>query len=201
MKMFRGWYRESLKPRGRWHRIWHISSSRCSHQEITTVCSNKIPTIACDFHQNPDNKCLFCEKKEKNNDETHRCFSPVGRSSEMSRPLAVLELRRLLKPRVYRFKIWGNRGVEITAQWLSDTSIDTEITDINLSGGRLKNVYTLDQIQSDLGRFKSAIDWLCIMSDKLALENKRKKKLKGRLTASEKAEYFEELLAEAEQKS
>jgi len=90
--------------------------------------------------------------------------------------------------------------VEIKAQWFSDTSIDTEITDIKLSGSRLKNIFTLDQIQSELGRFKTAVDWLCIMSDKLALENKRKKKLKGRLTYSEKNDYFQELLSEAEKR-
>ncbi len=199
MKMFRGWYRQSLKTRGKWHRVWHISGN---HEAITTVCSGNIPTIDCDFDQNPklENRCRLCEKKEDHNCESHRCFAPVGRSSEMTRMLAILELRRLLKPRIYKVRICGNRGIEITAQWLSDTSIDTEIIDINLSGGRLKNIYALDQIQSELGRFKTAIDWLCQMSDKLALENKRKNKLKGRLTSSEKAEYFEELLREAEKK-
>jgi len=198
VKIFRGWYRQSLKTRGRWHRVLHIPGN---HQAITTVCSGKIPTIDCDFHQNPDreNRCRLCEKKE-DVCESHRYFAPVGRTSEMSRALAVLELRRLLKVRIYRCRIWGNRGVEIKAQWFSDTSIDTEITDIKLSGSRLKNIFTLDQIQSELGRFKTAVDWLCIMSDKLALENKRKKKLKGRLTYSEKNDYFQELLSEAEKR-
>lgn len=198
--MFRGWYRQSMKPRGKWHRVWHISGN---HQAITTVCSGKISTIDCDFHQNPNkkNRCRLCEKKEDHNCESHRCFAPVGKSSDLSRPLAILELRRLLKPRVYRLRIWGNQGIEITAIWVYDTTInidiDTEFTRIDLSRSKKKNIYTLDQIQSDLCRFSTSIDWLCIMSDKLALENKRKKKHKGRLTSSEKSEYFEELLWEA----
>lgn len=199
MKIFKGWYRQSL-TKGRWHRAWHVSSVLSVIQDTTTLCNKKIPSIDCDFDFNPDNKCITCEKKENNNDETHRCFAPVGKSSEMTRPLAILELRRLLKSRVYQLRILANIGIKITAQWVQGTIIDIEIVDINLSVGRLKNVYTLDQIQSDLCRFSMSIDWLCLMCDKLALENKRKKKLKGRTTSSEKTEYFEELLAEAEKK-
>lgn len=199
MKIFRGWYRKS-NTKGRWHRACHVSYILSGDQKATTLCNRKIPTIDSDFDPDPDNKCITCEIKEKNNDESQRCFAPVGRSSEMTKMLAVLELRRLLKPRVYKVRIWEDRGIEITAKWLSDTSIDTEIININLYRVRLKNILTLDQIQSELGRFKTAIDWLCLSSDRLALKNKRKKKLKGRLTSSEKAEYFEELLSEAEKK-
>lgn len=199
MKIFRGWYRKSL-TKGRWHRACHVSSVLNAVQDATTLCNKKIPSIDCDFDFNPDNKCITCEKKENDNDETHRCFAPVGKSSEMTRPLAILELRRLLKPRVYKLRIWANVGIEITAKWLSDISLDIEIININLSGNRLKNVYTLDQIHSDLSRFGLSISWLCTMSDKLALENKRKKKLKGRLTSYEGYEYFQELIYEAEKK-
>jgi hypothetical protein len=63
-----------------------------------------------------------------------------------------------------------------------------------------RRIMTIEQIQTDLGRFKSAIDCLCDASDALALAEKRKKKLRSRLTESESNAYFEELMYEAEKK-
>jgi len=64
MKIFRGWYRKSL-TKGRWHRVFHVSSVLDGNPVATTICAYyKIPAKNCDFSTNPDNKCIVCENKQ-----------------------------------------------------------------------------------------------------------------------------------------
>jgi len=163
-----------------------------------TVCGRRIPTTKCDFDMKPDNECMQCSKSPGVIVETGRGFVPVGAKSILTKAAAVAELKRLLKPRTYYLRIWGHEGVCITAKWESDVSVSIYTEDEIITKKRTRCVMTLEQIQADLGRFKSAIDCVCDASDVLAIAAKRKKNLKGRLTKAESQAYFEELLHEAE---
>jgi len=199
MEVFRGWYRKSLSRKGAvWHRVCRIDSILEDHQMAYTVCGRRIPTTKCDFDMKPDNECMQCSKSPGVIVETGRGFVPVGAKSILTKAAAVAELKRLLKPRTYYLRIWGHEGVCITAKWESDVSVSIYTEDEIITKKRTRCVMTLEQIQADLGRFKSAIDCVCDASDVLAIAAKRKKNLKGRLTKAESQAYFEELLHEAE---
>ena len=62
MQIFRGWYRRSL-TKGRWHRVFHVSTVLDGNPIATTVCGRKIPAKSTDFSLDPDNKCIICERK------------------------------------------------------------------------------------------------------------------------------------------
>lgn len=127
-----------------------------------------------------------------------RAFVPIEATSLVTKTSVVTELRRLLKPRIYYLKIWNHEGVRITAKWESDVSISIYTTTEIITQKRTKHVSTLEQIQKDLGQFKSAIDCLCDASDILAIKAKQKRKIKGKLTEEESMEYFEKLMYQAE---
>lgn len=195
MDVFRGWYRRSLAGKNAvWHHVCHVDSVLCDRQMAVTVCGRYISTTKCDFSLKAigsyDKQCVQCNRSSV---ETGRGFVPVGAISIVTKESAVRELKRLSKPRIYFVKIWGNEGLEIKAIWESDTSIAIYTEHIHINR---RKVLTLEQVQEDLDRFKSAIDCLCDASDVLAKEEKIKKGLKGRLTPSEQNTYFEELLWE-----
>lgn len=204
MKVFKGWYRESL-TKGRWHRVRHVDSVLDNRQMAVTACGRKISATQCDYDIKPDNMCATCESQEIRG-ITNKVFAPIGATSIPTRASAITELKRLLKPRTYYLRILGCEGARITAKWECDVSISIYIEHEIITKKRTKqeyktmiqNVLTLEQIQADLGRFKSAIDCVCDASDTLALATKRKKKLKGKLTEEESMAYFEELIYEAE---
>lgn len=196
MEVFKGWYRKSLARKNMvWHRVNKVDSILTERQMATTLCGKRIPTTKCDFHMKPDKMCLRCEK---NSTPTGSGFAPIGSMSIQTKADAIHHLKRLLKQRTYYLRIWDDQGIKIKARWESDVSIDIYTEDDIITKQRKNNVIGLAQIQADLGRFKSAIDCLCDGIDKLALEEKRKKKLKGRLTEPESQTYFEKLLHEAE---
>lgn len=199
MKVFRGWYRKS-NTKCRWHRVWHVSSVSSGNQIATTICKNQIPTINCDFNNNPDDKCMQCEKPPGVIIETNRCFVSVAITTINTKANIIRELRRLLKSRTYYLRLFENQGICITARWESYIDIDIYTEDDVIAKNRTKRVFSLQQIEADLELFKSDVKWLCDMNDQLALENKRRKKLKGRLTSDEKYKYFDELISEAEEK-
>lgn len=202
MKVFEGWYRES-STKGRWHRVKHVDSILNNRQMAVTACGRRISATQCDYDIKPDNMCATCESQEIRG-ITDKVFAPIGTTSIPTRASAIAELKRLLKPRTYYLRILGNEGAHITAKWEPlvrpidvSISIYIEYYEIIIKR-RTKNVLTLEQIQADLGRFKSAADCLYDASDALALAAKKKKKLKGSLTEEESMAYFEKLLYEAE---
>jgi hypothetical protein len=197
VKIFRGWYRESL-TKGRWHRVVHVDSIFKNQQMARTVCGRRIPATECDFDINPDNECMQCSKPPGVIVATDKSLGLIDETSISTRASAIAELKRLLKPKVYCLRIWKHEGVCITAKWESDVSISIYTETEIITKKRARRVMTLEQIQTDLGRFKSKIDCLCDVTDVLALASKRKKKLKGRLTEAESMNYFEGLLHEAE---
>lgn len=190
--LFKGWYREQL-VRGKWHCMINDKIS-------TTVCGRLISPTNCDFDIRPDllKRCKRCAHKEHLFSTSDQIFAPVGETSIPTKTSAIHELRRLSKPRTYLVSIWDIYGVKITAQWKSDVSIDIDTELIVLTRNNKSKVVTLDRVKEDLGRFKTAIDCLCDASDGLALEVKRKKGLKGKLTPTESYAFFEELLYEKE---
>lgn len=199
MEVFKGWYRKSFSSKGTvWHRVIHVDSILAGRQMAYTVCGRSIPTTKCDFNIKPDYKCMQCEKSPGVVIETGRSFVPVGSTSIRTKTAAIAELKRLLKPRIYYIKIWKPYGVHIIATWESDVSIDIETETKIITQKRTKRIFTLEQVQVDLGHFKSEIDCLCDATKTLALAAKRKKNLKGRLTEEESQTYFEKLLCEAE---
>ena len=197
MEIFRGWYRKSFSRKNAvWHRVCYRSSMLGDIQTIRTLCGRNLTTTQCDFNAHPINRCIQCTRSPGVLSEVSKCFAPIGAKSILTRSAAIAELRRLLKTRVYYVHVWGNEGVFIEAKWESDVSISIYAgTEIKINK---KRIQTLEQVQADLGRFKSAIDCLCAASDSLALVEKRKKGLKGRLTPKEQYEYFQDLLYEAE---
>jgi len=205
MEVFRGWYRKSPSRKGAvWHRVCRVDSILDDRQIAYTVCGRRIPTTKCDFNMKPNNECMQCSKSPGVILETGRGFVPVGEKSTLTKTAwhfwkiqAIAELKRLLKPRTYCVRIWESEGVLITTAWESDVSISIKAK-TQIISKRRKRVITLEQVQADLGRFKSAIDCLCDATDALALAAKKRKKLKGRLTEEESQAYFEELLHEAE---
>jgi hypothetical protein len=179
--------------------VWHrVHSSALNDQQLlpygTTVCGRRIPTTDCDFNARPKNKCMQCEKSPGVITETDHRFIPIANMPKFTRAAAIAELRRLLKPQTHYLRIFGNEGIRITAKWESDTSVSIYTYTETITKKRTKRVMTLAQIQASLNLFKSDIDCLCNASDTLALEEKRKKKLKGRLTEEESNAYFEKLL-------
>jgi len=199
MDVFKGWYRKSLVSKNIvWHRVSHVDSILENRQMAHTVCGRRISTFNCDFDAKPDNKCVQCEKSSGVIVETGRGFVPIGSTSIPTKASAIAELKRLLKPRTYYLRIWQHTGIRITAKWESDTSVSVYTEPEIITRRRTKRVMSLEQIQADLGRFKSAIDCLCDASDALASKEKKKRKLKGRTTATERIAYFEELMAKAE---
>ena len=198
-KVFKGWYRKSLARKDAvWHRVHHVDSIIGNRPMARTVCGRRIPIIKCDFDMKPGNKCMQCEKSPGVVVETGRGFVPIGAISIPTKTAAITELKRLLKPRTYYLRIWGHEGVRITAKWESDVSISIYTETEIITKQRTKRVMTLEQIQADLGRFKSAIDCLCDASDTLAIAEKRKNKQKGKLTEEESMEYFTKLMYVAE---
>lgn len=199
MEVFRGWYQKSFARKGAvWHRVHQVDSVLFNKQMAHTVCGRSIPTTKCDFNIKPDHMCMQCEKSPGVIVETGRGFVPIGATSIPTKTTAIAELKRLLKPRTYYLRIWDIYGIQITAKWESDVSIDIYTEDEIIIKKRMKRVFTFHQIQEDLGRFKSAIDCLCEATTVLAKKTKKKKKLKGRLTEYEDQEFFEELLEQAE---
>ncbi len=191
METFKGWYRKSL-TKDKWHRVNHVNHVNHFDSIATTVCNRKIPAMKCDYKLRPfaTTKCTIC-LNEKYAIETGKAFIPT-KITPLTKSKAIIELRRLLKPRIYHIKIWDIYSIEITAKWASDTSIDiyTEIEIITK-----KRILTLEQVQTDLSHFKSEIEYLCNASDELAREAKLEKGVEGHLTEDEKIEYFEELMA------
>lgn len=188
MEVYRGWYRKSLSRKGVvWHRVFHIDSLLTDQRIAYTVCGRRLDAINCDMNTNPDQPCLQCEKSPGVIVETGRGFVPVGMKSRLTRSAAIIELKRLLKPRTYWLRIWKNEGIRITAKWESDVSVSIYVDDEVITKRRTKRVMSLEQIQSALNRFKSEINCFCSVSDELADKAKRR-----RMT------YFEELLYEAE---
>jgi hypothetical protein len=206
MKIYRGWYRKSLSRKNAvWHRVHYTGSVPVPVPVETTlfpygmtVCGRRMPTTDCDFSVRPKNKCMQCEKSPWLIMETDHRFVPIANTPKSTRAAAIAELRRLLKPQTHYLRIFGNEGVRITAKWESDTSVSIYTDTETITKKRTKRVMTLTQIQASLNLFKSDIDCLCNTSDALALAEKRKKKLKGRLTAGESYAYFEKLLHVAE---
>ncbi|KKN91240.1 hypothetical protein LCGC14_0221080 [marine sediment metagenome] len=199
MEVFRGWYRKSLSRKGTvWHRVHKVDSVFASKQMAYTVCDRRIATTKCDFDMKPDHRYMQCEKSPGVIVETGRGFVPIGATAINTKADAIYELKRLLKPRTYYLRIWGIYGVQITAKWESDISIDIYTETEIITKRHKKKLMALLQVQADLGRFKSAIDCLCDATTVLAKKAKEKKKLKGRLTEAEDQAYFEELLYEAE---
>lgn len=202
-EIFKGWYRKSWSRKSAvWHRVVGVNSVLCDSQMAYTVCGRQIPTTRCDFDIKPDPhlRCMQCENFPGIIIKTGKAFVPVGATSLPTKKAAITELQRLLKPRIYNMAIWKPYGIEITAKWRSDVSIDiaTELTVI--TSRRKKKLLTLEQIQADLGLFKSAIDCLCDASDSLARQAKGKRGLYGRLTTEESQTYFEKLMAEVGKK-
>lgn len=198
-QVFKGWYRKSLaRKNGVWHRVHQVDSVVDGKQMAHTVCGRSIPTTHCDFVMKPGSKCVQCGKPSGIVIETGRGFVPVGSISIPTKTAAITELKRLLKSRTYYVRIWGNKGIRIAVEWISAMDIDVSIYPETMVGRRKNKIMTLEQIQADLGRFKSAIDCLCDKTTALAIDDKRKNKIKGRLTEYEDQMYFETLLHEAE---
>lgn len=196
MEIYKGWYRKSL-TRGRWHRVCHVDSIMDDRQMAGTVCYRRIPATKCDFDNNPNNKCAMCEKMDVG-EMVDKLAISTKRPSVLTKKSAVAELKRLLKPRIYYIRIWEREGIQITAKWESDVSISIYTEYEIITNRRKKNILGLGTLQTRLDDFKSRVDSLCKASDELALEEKKEKKLKGRLTEDEKNAYFEELMYEAE---
>ena len=198
-QVFKGWYRKSLANKDMvWHRVHQVDSVLVGRQMAHTVCGRSIPTIKCDFHMTPGRKCMQCEKSPVVVTETGRGFVSIGSTGINTRADAIHEIKRLLKPRTYYLRIWGHQGVQITARWESDVSIDIYTETEIITKRRKNNVMGLSQVQTELGRFKSAVDCLCDSITVLAKKDKMKRKQKGRLTKEEDQEFFEGLLHEAE---
>lgn len=201
MKIFKGWYKKvSYKKNTVWHRICTVNSILDKEQFATTICNRKIPTTQSYFHDHPSNKCIKCDNPKDTTIEVMNKFVPIGALSIHTRQSAIAELKRLSKPRFYNIRIFENQGIILKAAWKSDFSVDIYYVDYIKITKRTKNVYTMDKVQEDLGRFKSSIDNLIKSADSLATIDKRKRGLKGRLTVIESHEYFDELLYEAEER-
>lgn len=207
MKVFRGWYRRFMANKDMvWHRVYKVDSILAHGQMAHTVCGKNISTTKCDFEMKPDHKCMRCEKSPNPSMigmfdpivEKGRGFVPIGAKVINTKVDAIHELKRLLKPRIYYFKIWGDKGICITAKWESAMNIDIYTKTKIITKRRKNKVMGLSQIQADLGRFKSAVDCLVDAITVLAKKDKMKRKLNGRLTENEDRTYFDELFFEAE---
>lgn len=197
MEIFKGWYRKSFSRKNSvWHRAISATEIMNYPQTVTTLCGREFKTTCCDFKMNSDHSCRECEKlKCHQNIRIDTKFAPIGRLNILTRADAIHELKRLLKTRIYFVRIWDIYGIEIRAAWESDSSIDIGITNFILRNET--RTVTLDQVQEDLGTFKSSIDHLIESATKLAKEQKINDGLKGCLTICEDNEYFEELLEKA----
>jgi len=202
MEIFNGWYRESLARKNMvWHRVHRVDSVLTERQSVwstmaTALCGKRIPAKKCDFDINPDHMCFRCEKYS--NTSISKTFAPISSTPTLTKIAAVKELRRLSKPRIYYVWIHDCYGIKIKAIWDSYIDISVYSESVTITQRRKNKVFTLTQVQEDLGRFKSAVNCLCDASKKLAIKEKRKNKLKGSLTEYEEQRYFEKLLTETE---
>ncbi|MEK0337403.1 MAG: hypothetical protein QQN41_08220 [Nitrosopumilus sp.] len=158
-----------------------------------------IPVIKYNSNTKPDHKYMRCEKSPEVILETGRDFVPVVATIINTRANAIRELKHLLKPRIYYFRVWGDQGIRIEARWESGISIDIYTEDETITKIRTKNIYTISQIQTHLDNYKSEVNCLCCAVTVLAKKDKHNKKLKGRLTKSECSKYLDELICEAEE--
>lgn len=206
--VFRGWYRKSLsKPSSVWHRVYRVDSVLNNCCEAHTLCGRQIITTECDFDEKPDHPCFLCEKStgitiasgvKSLVVETGRRFVPVGMTQIRTKASAIAELKRLLKPRTYYVWLHGIYGLKITAEWMSDTSLDIETETEIMTKKRPKNAMTFEEVQTHLDNFKAKINCICMEITSMASRDKKKKKLKGRLTECEDDAYFQELCSKAE---
>lgn len=110
----------------------------------------------------------------------------------ITRKEAIKELRRLLKPKTYLVRIWGEYGIELEAEWLSALDVDITISRKIIIGVRKKKgVFTFDNLQVELAIFRERIITLCNASDELAKQD-------GCKGEYERYIYFEGLKHEAE---
>ncbi|KKN99003.1 hypothetical protein LCGC14_0142480 [marine sediment metagenome] len=94
------------------------------------------------------------------------------RKETMTKKEAARELRRLLKPRTYLVRIWEECGIRVEAKWISALDVDVEISKKTWIGARKKKgVFTSDQLQIELAKFKQDIKELCDASDELAKQD------------------------------
>lgn len=198
MEIYKGWYRKSL-TKGMWHRVHHVDSLLDDRPMASTVCGRRIPSKKCDYASGPcaTETCQACANTKITNIMDK---SPILNETSLTptKKSAVTELKRLLKPRNYYLKIWGEEGIKIEATWELGIGVDVYIEHYIMRDLRKKDISTFEKIQKDLISFKSKVVELCNTSDKLAFEEKQRKGLKGRLKEDEKNAYFEELMEEAE---
>ncbi len=197
LEVFRGWYRKSF-TKGRWHRVYRSNSVHNRPTQLITTCKKEV-IANCDFSLYPINRCMKCEKSPTT--ETGQLLHNsmiLPKERIPTKASAIAELKRLSKSQTYLVRIYGIYGIEITASWESDVSIDIKIEETVIHPKRKHDILTTEQVQANLRRFKSEIDDLCDTSDELARRKKQHDGFNSRLTKIESENYFCKLLKIAE---